>query len=199
MSDAVARKKNRFKLLLVAAVCIAPVIASYTAYYFLQPGGHTNYGELITPPQPLPDPALTTVAGQPFKLSELRNKWVLLVAQPGACDAYCEQQLVYIRQIRLAQGKDAERIERVWLVSDAATPRGELLAQFPELHVVRAAGTPLLAALPATQSVVDHIYIVDMLGNVMMRYPRDADPRKMLKDIGRLLRHSKWTPEVAPK
>lgn len=196
MSDAEKRKKkSRLSLWLVAAVCIAPVLASYTAYYFLQPQGHTNYGELLEP-RPLPDPPVARSDGTPFRLSELRNQWVLLVAQPGACDSHCEQQLVYMRQVRLAQGKNAERIERVWLVTDDVPPRPALLEQFPDLHVVRAAGTPLVAALPAMTTPADHIYIVDLLGNVMMRYPRDADPRRMLKDVSRLLRHSKWSAEV---
>ena len=45
----------------------------------------------------------------------------------------------------------------------------------------------------AARTPADHIYVVDVLGNLMMRYPRDADPRKILKDIARLLRHSKWS------
>lgn len=176
---------------------MAPVLLSYALYFFWQPQSQTNYGELLEP-RAMPDVAAARADGTPFRLSELRNKWVLLIAQPGACDAHCEQQLVYLRQLRLAQGKESDRIERVWLVADVTAPRPELLAQFPDLHVVKAAGTTLVAALPALQSPADHIYIIDPLGNVMMRYPRDADPRRMLRDLSRLLRHSKWTAEVTP-
>lgn len=194
MSDAAAKPvtKSRGNLWLLAAISIAPVLASYIAYYYWQPEGHVNYGELLEP-RPTPDPQLALVDGAPFRLSQLRNKWVLLVAQPGACDAYCRQQLVHIRQLRLAQGKDSDRVERVWLVTDDAGPDRQLLAQFPGMYTVRAAGSPLVAALPAARTPEDHVYIVDVLGNLMMRYPRDADPRKMLKDVARLLRHSKWT------
>ncbi|HWI13260.1 MAG TPA: redoxin family protein [Burkholderiales bacterium] len=194
MSDAAVRTatKSKASLWLIAAVCIAPVLASYLAYYFWQPEGHVNYGELLEP-KPMPDPQLTLVDGTPFRLSQLRNHWVLLVAQPGACDASCQQQLIYLRQLRLAQGKESDRVERVWLVTDNAVPDKRLLEQFPGMYTVRAAGTGLIAALPAGGTPADHIYVVDVLGNMMMRYPRDADPRKMLKDIARLLRHSKWT------
>jgi hypothetical protein len=194
MSDAAAgtAKKSRTSLWLLAAVCIAPVVASYIAYYFWRPAAHVNYGELLAP-KPMPDPPVALVDGRPFHLSELRNKWVLLVAQPGACDEYCQQQLIYMRQLRLAQGKESDRVERVWLVSDNTPPDAKLLADFPGMYAVRASGTTLLAALPAARTAADHIYIVDVLGNLMMRYPRDPDPRKMLKDIARLLRHSKWS------
>lgn len=196
MSDAAARtaKKSKLSLWLLAAVCIAPVIASYLTYYFWQPQGHVNYGELLQP-RPMPDPQVALVDGTPFKLSQLRNRWVLLVAQPGSCDAYCQQQLVYIRQVRLAQGKESDRIERVWLITDQTQPDKQLVAQFPGMYAVRAAGSALIAALPAERTPADHIYVVDMLGNLMMRYPRDADPRKILKDVARLLRHSKWSSE----
>lgn len=177
-------------LWLLIAVCVAPVIASYTAYYFWQPSSQVNYGELLEP-RPLPDAGLA-FAGQPFRWSELKGRWVLLTADAGACDEYCRQKLVYMRQIRLAQGKEAERIERAWLVTDAARPEAALLGQHPGLRVIRAAGGEAAAQLPAAGSVADHIYVIDPLGNLMMRYPRDADPRQIMKDVARLLRHSKW-------
>jgi hypothetical protein len=194
MSDAVARPKKRstISLWLLIAVCVAPLAASYLAYFFWRPQSHVNYGELLEP-RPLPDPALALTDGAPFRLSGLRNKWVLLVAQPGTCEEHCRQQLLYLRQVRLAQGRDSDRIERVWLLTDERAPDAELLAQFPGLYVVRAAGSPLLPALPAERSPSDHIYVVDLLGNLMMRYPPDVDAGRMLKDIGRLLRHSKWS------
>lgn len=196
MSDAAARTatKSKLSLWLLAAVCIAPVVASYIAYYFWQPERHVNYGDLLQP-RPMPDPQVALADGTLFRLSQLKNRWVLVMAQPGACDAYCRQQLIYIRQLRLAQGKESDRIERVWLVTDEAQPDRQLVAQFPGVYVVRAAGTALVAALPAARTPADHIYIVDVLGNLMMRYPREADPQKMLKDIARLLRHSKWSGE----
>ena len=120
MSDAAAKPaktRSTRPLWLLAALCIAPVIASYTAYYFWRPEGHVNYGELLEP-RAMPDPPLALVDGKPFRLSELRHKWVMVVAHPAQCGDYCQKELVYLRQVRLAQGKDADRIERV--VSGAA-------------------------------------------------------------------------------
>jgi cytochrome oxidase Cu insertion factor (SCO1/SenC/PrrC family) len=176
----------------MAAVCIVPVVASYLAYYWWLPSGHVNYGELIEP-HALPDAGLTGLDGQPFHIAQLHNKWVLIVADSGACDDWCREKLVYVRQLRLAQGKEADRIERLWLVTDGVAPDPQLVAQLAGVHVVRADKSPAVQALPAAKTPADHIYIVDPLGNLMMRYPRDADPRKMLKDIARLLRHSKWS------
>jgi hypothetical protein len=122
----------------------------------------------------------------------LKGKWVLVTIDSGRCDAYCRQKLVYMRQVRLAQGKDAGRIERAWLITDEAAPDAALIASHVGILLLRAAGSDFLARFPAERSRADHIYVVDPLGNLMMRYPRNADPRRMLKDVARLLRHSKW-------
>lgn len=175
---------------IVLAVCAAPIIASYAAYYFWQPSGHVNYGTLIEPRQ-LPDSALVRLDSRRFSLRELQGQWVLLAAAPAACGPACVEKLVYMRQVRLAQGKDTDRVERVWLLTDAGAPDATLLAEHPGLIVVRDTGA-VTSALPAPNSPLDHVYVVDPLGNLMMRFPADADPRKMLKDLTRLLRHSKW-------
>jgi hypothetical protein len=189
-SDANAPRRSTLTLWLILAVCAAPIIASYVAYYVWQPSGHVNYGELIAP-RSLPDAPLATVDGHFFRWSELRGRWVLLVADRAECDERCRTKLVYTRQVRLAQGKETERIERVWLVTDGGSPDRDLLAQHPELHLVRGTA-PDAVMLPASVSPRDHVYVVDPLGNLMMRFPADPDPRRMLKDISRLLRHSKW-------
>jgi cytochrome oxidase Cu insertion factor (SCO1/SenC/PrrC family) len=176
---------------LLFAVCAAPVIGAYLAYYFWHPSAQVNYGELIEP-RPLPDTPLARVDGSPFGMSQLKGEWVLVVADTAACAEACRTKLVYTRQVRLAQGKDTARIERVWLVTDGGSPDPALLAEQPGLVVVRAAGSDVLGALPAKGSPAAHIYVVDPLGNLMMRYPDTADPRRMLKDLARLLRHSKW-------
>lgn len=188
-----ARAKSRRTLWLIIALCAAPVIASYVAYYWWQPSGHVNYGELLEP-RPLPDVALPAADGSSFRLSQLHGKWVLLMADAGTCDAYCLEKLTYARQLRLAQGKEAERIERVWLVTDGRAPAASLVAPFTGTHVVQAQGSALLAALGAVGPPTEHLYVVDPLGNLMMRYPRDPEPRRMLKDMARLLKHSQWTP-----
>lgn len=192
MSAENAKPERSLKTLwLLIAVCVAPIIASYVAYYFWQPSGQVNYGELLEP-RPLPDAGLAGSDGARFEWSALKGKWVLAVVDAGGCDDHCRQKLVYIRQIRLAQSKETDRVERVWLLTDNTNPDATLLAQHPGLRVVRAAGSEAMKRLPAAGTPADHIYVIDPLGYLMMRYPRDADPRRILKDVARLLRHSKW-------
>lgn len=183
-------KRSLISLWVLLAVCIAPVLASYIAFYFWPPSDHVNYGELLEP-RPLPDARLTRADGTPFHSHQLKGKWVLAIADSGRCDAYCQEKLVYMRQVRLAQGKETERIERVWFITDDASPAPSLVAEHQGAWLLRA-GNDFLNLFPVEGSRADHIYVIDPLGNLMMRYPRNADPRRMLKDVARLLRHSKW-------
>jgi cytochrome oxidase Cu insertion factor (SCO1/SenC/PrrC family) len=168
----------------------APVAASYFLYYFWPPTRTVNYGELIEP-RPLPDPQLALADGTAFRLSRLRGRWVLVSLDSGRCDERCDRKLLYMRQLRLTQGKDMERVERAWLISDDVVPRPDAVAPYPGTWQVRAAGTGLLELFPAHGAPSDHIYVIDPLGNLMMRFPRDPEPGRMIKDLSRLLKASR--------
>jgi cytochrome oxidase Cu insertion factor (SCO1/SenC/PrrC family) len=184
-----ARRSNA-TLWLILALAAAPVAASYFFYYLWPPTSTVNYGDLIEP-RPLPDPPLALADGTPFRLSQLRGKWVLVSLDSGRCDERCDRKLLYMRQLRLTQGKDMERVERAWLITDAAVPRPGVVDPYPGTWVARAAGAGLVERFPARDGVADHIYVVDPLGNLMMRFPRDPEPKRMIKDLSRLLKASR--------
>ena len=166
----------KVKLALVFAACAAPFALGWLAYEFGWgvAGGGGNYGELIAP---------RPVAGP---LAPLKGKWVLVTFDAAACDSTCERKLYIVRQVRKAQGKEAERIERLWVVTDGGKPKPELIAATEGSHVA-AAGTAGELDFRGRD-----IYLVDPLGNLMMRFPRDPDPSKMIKDLQRLLKYSRF-------
>ena len=182
--------QSRKILWLVAAVCIAPFVASFVAYYFYQPDGRVNYGELMADQQ-LPATALKLGDGKSFSFPQLRGKWLFVTVDDAACDAYCEKKLWQMRQVRKTQGKYPERIERVWLITGGGEPAPRLRAEFEGTWLVDAAGSAVLEALPHAGARSDHIYLVDPLGNLVLRYPREADPSRMRKDLERLLKVSR--------
>jgi hypothetical protein len=163
----------RNKLLWIALVCAAPVVLGTLAYVLgWSPGAPANYGELI-PPSVVP-------------LNELRGKWVLVTFDAAACDANCERKLYIMRQARRAQGKEMDRIERLWVITDAGKPRAEVLLASEGMRTSRKESFDF----PGRSA--EHIYLVDPLGNLMMRFPRDPDPSKVIKDLQRLLKYSRF-------
>ena len=190
MSSDVQPRSSRKTLWVIAFVCIAPFVGSFALYYFYQPSRYVNYGKLMEPGK-LPVEPLLQTDGNGFMLRQLEGKWVFVVADDGPCDEYCEKKLWQIRQIRLTQGKYPERIERLWLVTGQGEPGPRLRTDYSGTWIVRAEGSALLSALPFERSYRDHIYLIDPLGNLVIRYPRDADATRIRKDLERLLRVSR--------
>ena len=188
-----AKRKGRWKLFAVLLVCASPLLLSYLTYYVIKPAGRTNYGDLIDPrDHPIPQLGSTTLDGKPAGLEQFKGQWVMLNVDNGDCQQACRDQLVQMRQLRLMTGKDRERVERVWLITDA-TPLDTMLMRVVEgTHFLRVPLDAVAKWLPVEQggNAADHIYLIDPLGNLMMRFPKDADPAKVKKDIGKLLKAS---------
>jgi len=189
-------------LLLVLAVCAAPLVGSYLTYYVIKPkGGVTNYGALIDPrDHPIPAMASTTLDGKPATLDNYKGKWIMLKVGPSDCRQECQDQLFAMRQLRTMQGKEMERIERVWMITDDQ-PLDTLLMRVNDgTRMLRAPAAVVQKWLPLEQAAgdraADHVYLIDPLGNLMMRFPKGAvssdteKVKKVHKDISKLLKAS---------
>ena len=180
---------SRSKFLFLMGVFMVPVVAAYLAYFGWRPAGHANYGALLKV-APLQHTAGKLLDGKSFNLDALHGKWVMVHIGAASCDAACTQQLYLMRQVRITQGKEQSRIERAWVVTDNATPDAALLQAHPGLLVWRPADEAFVAQFPAVQSRGDHIYLVDPLGNLMLRFPAQPDAKRMMKDLKLLLKAS---------
>ena len=193
--QATRTRGGRWKMIAVMLVCAAPVIASYFSYYVLRPEGRRNFGELINPQRSLPDIKVTNLEGQASNLQALRGQWLLVSVASGRCDDKCTQNLYLQRQMRESLGKDKDRLDRVWLVTDDAPIDPNLQTALLGATVLRVPGNVLSSWLnPASgQTLPDHLYVVDPMGNWMMRFPAGIDvpnAAKAKRDLERLLRAS---------
>jgi hypothetical protein len=189
------RVSGRWKMFAVMAVCAAPVIASYFTFFVVRPSVGTAYGSLIQPPVPLPAVDALTPQGVPQPMRGLAGQWLLIVVDSAACSEVCERHLFMQRQLREMTGREADRIEKIWLVTDDKPIRPELLKALeatPAMTVLRLPRLQVEAWLrPASgQQLEDHLYIVDPLGEWMMRSPAQPDPNRLKRDIDRLLKAS---------
>lgn len=185
-------RRGRWKMLLLLVVCAAPVIASYFTYYVIRPEGRRNYGELINPQRPLPSLVGVDLAGVQVPLTRLKDQWLFISVADSACDAACQKHLFLQRQLREGLGKDKDRLDWVWLrTGDAAlpVPLTQAIAGATVLRVDAQALATWLLPAPG-HSLEDHLYVVDPIGNWMMRFPAQADPKQVRRDLDRLLRAS---------
>ncbi len=130
--------------------------------------------------------------GKPLGLDAYKGKWIMLQVDSGDCQDVCKKKLYEMRQLRLTQGKEMYRIERVWLITDDKPLETVLMREYDGTHMLRAKPEVIRTWLPVENgtTAADHIYMIDPLGNLMMRFPKDADPNKIKKDISKLLRAS---------
>jgi hypothetical protein len=194
-SDVRRTRVGRIKMLLVLLVCAAPVVASYFSYFVLRPQGRTNYGSLILPTRSLPALPLRSLDGQPVEAASLRGQWLLLALGTADCPADCQKHLYMQRQLREMMGRERDRIDKLWLVTDAAEVPAALrtaLDADPALRVLRVPRDALAVWLQpeAGHMLEDHLYVVDPMGEWMLRVPADPDPARAKRDLDRLLRAS---------
>jgi hypothetical protein len=182
------RHRGRWMALALFAMAALPVAAAFLAFFFWSPGSGTNYGELIQPIR-LPDAVLRAPDGARFSVSSLQGSWILVQIGGGRCAEDCVKRLFLMRQVRLMQGKEMGRLERLWLLADDTAPDAGLLQAYEGMRVGRGAAA-LMQLFPAEGDSDEHIYLVDPLGNLMLRFPRDADARRMSNDLARLLKVS---------
>jgi len=186
---------GRWKMLALLLVCAAPVIASYFTYYVVRPEARRNYGELVTPQVDLPAASARNLQGQPVDLKSLKGQWLLVAVGSADCKESCKENLYFQRQLREIMGKEKDRLDRVWVLTDEAPVDATLLPALSQAHVLRVDAPVLQAWLSpaAGQAVQDHLYVIDPMGHFMMRFPAHMDmagASKAKKDLERLLRAS---------
>lgn len=196
-ADAKRTRLGRLNMLILMLICLAPVLASYFTYYVIRPqGGTRNYSDLIDPPRDMPSVQATDLQGAQVPLNSLKGQWLIVAVAGGDCDELCQNNLYFQRQLREIQGKEKDRVDRVWLVSDDQPIPPALQPALQQATVLRLKPDVLQGWLaPASgQQLQDHLYLVDPMGNWMMRLPARIDVEKASKakrDLERLLRASK--------
>lgn len=187
--------RTRWKLLAIVLICSLPAIVACYAYFVLRPEGRPALGELVQPARTLPGVAARTPEGQSFALAALKGQWLLITVAGAACEADCQQRLYVQRQLREILGKERERVDTVWLINDQVALNDEARRVSKLAFVLRLDSGALSEWLPPapSQAVTDFIFVVDPLGNAMMRFParmNGAAANKAKRDLERLLRAS---------
>ncbi len=199
------KPRSMWPLYAILLMALAPVVAAVLAYFVpqlgLRPDGLNNYGRILDPQRPVPTARalpLVTLEGQPFDMESLRGKWLLVTADGAACPESCVRKLFILRNSHASQGKNVDRLARVWFITDNGDVPQQVLDAYVGTHMVRADTTALAQFLTADRTgpeaiaaLRDHMWIIDPLGNLMMEFPPNADPIEVRDDIVKLLKRSR--------
>ncbi len=186
MSNEKIQKTNRRKFILLMLLMCSPVVVSYALYFFGFRPESKHYGDLISVVK-INGNGINQSDNTILRMKDLHGKWVLVTIDSGHCDQYCQEKLYFMRQVRLVQGKEKHRIERLWLINDDIVPEGELTKQYEGTYFVSAKNSEILSFIETEEVQTKHIYLIDPIGNLMMRFPEKIDGTKMGHDIKRLL------------
>lgn len=186
MSNENLQKANRRKLIILLLLLLAPVLISYTLYFSDYRPESNNYGELLKI-QKLSGSGVDQLDNTILRMKDLRGKWVMLMVNSGHCDEACQLKLYHMRQVRLVQNTEKHRVERLWLIDDNVPVNADLVEEYEGTHFINARDSELLDLIPTRETQRNHIFLVDPIGNLMMRFPEDQDPSLLAKDIKHLL------------
>lgn len=176
---------HRKVLLWIFALSAAPFVLATLMYFFGKPT-HKSIGVLLEPIHALKQAALPNPKGFPSKFPP--GKWLLLMASTSECNAVCQDNLHRMRQVRVAQGPDMLRLERVWISAAKVDPH--YVAEEGDGVVVQVdAQSALISQLPHDAAPLEsNIFLIDPHGNLVMRYGAQVDPVKMIREIGKIMK-----------
>ena len=184
--EKINKTKSRIKLLIIILILSSPVFLATTYYIMGFNPGSMNYGDLLEV-QKLKGDGVNQVDNTIFRMKDLHGKWAMVTIDSGECNEACQLKLFYMRQARTIQHTERGRVERLWLIDDNKTVSDELLEEYKGTLFINAKDSELVKAIETEETHRNHIYLVDFMGNLMMRFPEDLEPKKMSEDIKRLL------------
>ncbi|AGA34657.1 cytochrome oxidase assembly protein, Sco1/SenC family [Thioalkalivibrio nitratireducens DSM 14787] len=191
------RWRGRLALILLVLVFALPLVTASWLYHnpgVWKPTTYTNHGQLMDPPQPLAPVALVDLRGESFGTEALRGYWTLLYVGDRRCGPACDAALVNTRQLRLALGHNMDRVQRVYLSTDSRSlsQLAPLLKDHPRLQLVTGDREALAVVLERLgEGAMGQVFLLDPLGNLLLRYGPEVSGSDMLKDVRKLLRNSR--------
>jgi len=196
MTRAITR--SRIKLLLIFSLFLVPLLVASLWYYGLStafsPRGKTNYSPLISPIVTITPFSDKLSDGNTFTLNSVKHIWTIVHFNDVQCLDHCQKSLYNTRQTRIAVGKDANRIQRVFLITNENLGK-KVVSEHADLLVIPNPNSELLAQIRSIsireKSGPNDAIMIDPLGNAMMLIPVELNPSLLLQDLRRLLKLSK--------
>ena len=187
--------KGRLALVAIALMFFVPIFVSWYLVFFsdYKDGIKTvNNGVLISPIINLSNLDMKSFSDD--KIYSQDRTWILAFLIKQDCNKLCQENLYQIRQIRLAIGKDQDKLERL-VLSKASLDWDNYKKEYPGQKYIDSSMINFDRIVSAFKSnpelKADSIYLIDPYGNLMMQYKNGTEPTGIIKDIERLIRNAR--------
>lgn len=191
--DKTTVNRNRRMFVILFLAFLAPVLLAWiiSLNKDWHPGKTKNHGDLITPAQMLPEFTLHDTNGKALTKKQLEGKWNVIFLGSDLCDATCSKILYNLRQVRLAQGPNVDRVQYFYLTS-GSFPDKQVIAEHPDMIIFDGAKPEIEKVLQALRQAAGkataQVCFVDPYGRIMMSYAGEFQPKGMIKDLELLLK-----------
>jgi hypothetical protein len=186
----------RVKFITLVAVFLSPFIGGWLALYVFEIRPESNnYGELVQPVKKLNWPVLQAANGDQFDQG-FGRKWTFIVFAGNTCEAQCQSNLFYMRQIRILLGRDSPRLQNVLILRQAIDDELKaFLVEYPSLVVIENYRGESLYSQFKLEGVekpgsTAKMYLVDPAQNLMMHYAAESEQNRILEDLRKLMKLS---------
>ena len=187
------KKKNPYTIWFVVASFVLPVVMAYFTFYFVDVTAFTNKGEILKPMVDIGSLGLTDENGEVIPRDKLTYKWRFYSFVGANCDTACEKRLHERRQVFRSLGKNRHRILQVIVQLEPAndTLRQLIDKEYADALIMGGDADKISAAFGGTAKLDENeIYLMDPVGNVMMRFTQDLLMKDIQHDIKKLLKAS---------
>ena len=191
-----SKKRNPYTPWFVVIAFVAPVVVAYALFFLgITPPAYSNKGELLDPIIDVESFALSDDSNNVLGREAItEHKWHMMYFVGSSCDDACNQTLYNMRQINIAAGKYANRLQRLLVHLEAPGEEFQALVakEYPQARHVNANAETIVTALQEVgpQFRANEIYIMDPLGNIMLRYTQEQSYKDILHDLKKLFKVS---------
>ena len=191
------KKRNPYTVWFVVLAFIAPVALAYIMFFFVDVKSFVNHGEILNPIVHISSFELTNKSGGIIPEKELTYKWRLISFVAKDCDQQCETRLFDTRQIHTSLGKNQHRLSRMFVHLEPAGDSFSTLIAESHPDVIHVNGHVDIIIKALADNIRDdasitnnETYIMDPMGNVMMRFTQEQPSKEFLYDLKKLLKAS---------
>ncbi len=188
-------KRSNASLWILVASFAVPIILAYAYFFFGDRPGVKSNGTLIVPIVDIHTLNITDKSGNALEEEQLTPHWQMIYFVGSSCDADCQNSLYNIRQINIGMGKYQDRVNHAIVL--LAEPDNAFAQLIDKEHkaagkfYTKAENITALSKFEVDANNMQSIYLVDPLGNIMMYFPKELEPKLIKKDISKLLKISR--------